>query len=87
LMVIESHLELYFFANIPTSYQSIAPMPPPFKYSTLRRLFPRNAIPSGNRYSQRRWARVHDVRYLATHNTHDRILDKYKDKLGKKAKE
>jgi len=30
---------------------------------------------------------VHDVRFLATHNTNERILEKYKDKLGRKAKE
>ncbi|KAL9091715.1 MAG: hypothetical protein Q9165_004791 [Trypethelium subeluteriae] len=36
---------------------------------------------------QKRWAQVHDVRFLATHVSKDRILDKYKDKLGRKAAE
>ncbi|KAL9064256.1 MAG: hypothetical protein Q9157_007903, partial [Trypethelium eluteriae] len=36
---------------------------------------------------QRRWAQVHDVRFLATHVSKDRILDKYKDKLDRKAAE
>ncbi|KAJ6783419.1 hypothetical protein PWT90_02229 [Aphanocladium album] len=35
---------------------------------------------------QRRWAQVHDVRFLTTHHTPQAILDKYKDKLDKKAK-
>lgn len=36
--------------------------------------------------TQRRWAQVHDVRFLATHGTQERILGKYKDKLDRKAK-
>ncbi|OAA80064.1 atp11 [Akanthomyces lecanii RCEF 1005] len=36
---------------------------------------------------QRRWAQVHDVRFLTTHNvTPQAILDKYRDKLDSKAK-
>lgn len=38
------------------------------------------------RASQRRWAQVHDVRFLATQQP-DRILEKYKEKLARKAKE
>ncbi|KAI9734454.1 MAG: hypothetical protein M1818_006843 [Claussenomyces sp. TS43310] len=38
------------------------------------------------RASQRRWAQVHDVRFLATQQS-DKILQKYKDKLDRKAKE
>ncbi|EPE29090.1 hypothetical protein GLAREA_00248 [Glarea lozoyensis ATCC 20868] len=34
---------------------------------------------------QRRWAQVHDVRYLATQQS-NRVLEKYKEKLDKKAK-
>lgn len=36
---------------------------------------------------QRRWAQVHDVRFLATHGKPDRILEKYREKLDQKAKE
>lgn len=36
---------------------------------------------------QRRWAQVHDVRFVAQHSTQNRVLDKYKDKLEQKAKE
>ncbi|KAK2751876.1 hypothetical protein FQN55_008618 [Onygenales sp. PD_40] len=36
---------------------------------------------------QKRWAQVHDVRFLATHHEPDRVLDKYRDKLQRKAKE
>ncbi|ERF75195.1 hypothetical protein EPUS_08865 [Endocarpon pusillum Z07020] len=36
---------------------------------------------------QRRWARVHDVRFVATRGDTKSILEKYRDKLDKKAKE
>jgi hypothetical protein len=36
---------------------------------------------------QRRWARVHDVRFVTTRGTSQSILEKYKVKLVKKAKE
>ncbi len=39
------------------------------------------------RVPQRRWACVHDVRFLATHGAKERILAKYRDKLDRKAKE
>ncbi|MCJ1371753.1 hypothetical protein MMC20_002972 [Loxospora ochrophaea] len=39
------------------------------------------------RGGQRRWAQVHDVRFLATHREPDRVIEKYKEKLNKKAKE
>ncbi|KAF2474763.1 ATP11-domain-containing protein [Lindgomyces ingoldianus] len=52
---------------------------------TIRHLLPQ---PLWNpRICQRRWARVQDVRFLATHGTQERILAKYKDKLESKAKE
>lgn len=38
------------------------------------------------RASQRRWAQVHDVRFLATQQS-DRIVEKYKEKLDRKAKQ
>jgi hypothetical protein len=38
------------------------------------------------RLSQRRWAQVHDVRFLATQQS-DRVLQKYKEKLERKARE
>lgn len=40
---------------------------------------------SNPRFSQRRWARVQDIRLIATHGTEERILSKYKDKLASKA--
>lgn len=36
---------------------------------------------------QRRFARVQDVRFVATHGAPERIVDRYKDKLEKKVKE
>lgn len=36
---------------------------------------------------QRRWAQVHDVRFLATHDSQERILAKYRDKLEHKARQ
>ena len=50
----------------------------------------RNFISSNEPYLrsvQRRWAQVHDVRFLATHREPDRIVEKYREKLDKKAKE
>jgi ATP synthase F1 complex assembly factor 1 len=38
------------------------------------------------RATQRRWAQVHDVRFLATQQS-DRVLEKYKEKLNMKARE
>merc|ERR1712225_200401 len=38
------------------------------------------------RATQRRWAQVHDVRFLATQQS-DWIIEKYKEKLAKKAQE
>ena len=40
-----------------------------------------------SRASQRRWARVHDVRFVATSPQADSVYVKYKDKLDRKAKE
>lgn len=39
------------------------------------------------RFAHRRWAQVHDVRFLATHGTQERVLAKYREKLERKAKE
>ncbi|KAJ5266349.1 hypothetical protein N7524_007367 [Penicillium chrysogenum] len=39
------------------------------------------------RHQQRRWAQVHDVRFLASHHDPNYVLDKYRAKLDKKAKE
>lgn len=36
---------------------------------------------------QRRWARVHDVRFVATQQAQDRILERYRSKLDQKAKQ
>lgn len=38
------------------------------------------------RHNQRRWAQVHDVRFLATHHDPKHVLDKYRAKLDQKAK-
>jgi ATP synthase mitochondrial F1 complex assembly factor 1 len=55
-----------------------------FRILALRHLVP-GASPSV-RVFQRRWAQVHDVRFLTTHQS-DRVLEKYKEKLDRKAKE
>ncbi|MCJ1474599.1 hypothetical protein MMC13_003258 [Lambiella insularis] len=51
----------------------------------LRTILPSNS--SILRFQQRRWAQVHDVRFLATHHQSDKITEKYRAKLDKKAKE
>lgn len=64
------------------------PTPTPMashRIPALRHLF-RQSL-SAPRPCQRRWARVQDVRFLATHGVHERILAKYKDKLESKARE
>ncbi|KAI9042300.1 ATP11 family protein [Aspergillus affinis] len=35
---------------------------------------------------QRRWAQVHDVRFLATHYNPNQVMDRYRNKLDQKAK-
>ena len=39
------------------------------------------------RFTQRRWAQVHDVRFLATRGADERVMTKYRDKLAQKAKQ
>ncbi|KAJ5082200.1 hypothetical protein N7532_011243 [Penicillium argentinense] len=39
------------------------------------------------RSPQRRWAQVHDVRFLASHHDPKYVMDKYRSKLDQKAKE
>lgn len=39
------------------------------------------------RFPQRRWAQVHDVRFLASHHDPKYVQDKYRAKLDQKAKE
>ncbi|KAL3478185.1 ATP11 protein-domain-containing protein [Aspergillus californicus] len=39
------------------------------------------------RSQQRRWAQVHDVRFLATHRDPNQVLDKYRAKLDQKAQQ
>ncbi|KAF4309626.1 ATP11 domain-containing protein [Botryosphaeria dothidea] len=56
-----------------------------FRIPALRRLVTR-PLPTPA-IAHRRWAQVHDVRYLATHGAQERVLAKYKDKLDRKAKE
>ncbi|EEQ34590.1 hypothetical protein McanMca71_002447 [Microsporum canis] len=50
----------------------------------IRSLFSRPVLPT--RHVQRRWAQVHDVRFVATHQS-SQVLEKYKEKLARKAKE
>lgn len=52
--------------------------------SSLRNIFRQPSL--NPRFTQRRWAQVQDVRYLATHDAQQRILAKYKEKLESKAK-
>ncbi|KKK14573.1 hypothetical protein ARAM_006316 [Aspergillus rambellii] len=39
------------------------------------------------RSQQRRWAQVHDVRFLATHHDPNQVLDRYRSKLNHKAQQ
>lgn len=51
----------------------------------LRKTAPITSTPL--RCYQRRWAQVHDIRFLATHPSANKIHDKYREKLERKAKE
>ncbi|TPX16655.1 uncharacterized protein E0L32_003596 [Thyridium curvatum] len=54
----------------------------------LRHLAACGTLPRAPRLShQRRWAQVHDVRFLATTQRRPSILEKYRDKLDRKARE
>ncbi|PGG99050.1 ATP synthase mitochondrial F1 complex assembly factor 1 [Blastomyces parvus] len=58
--------------------------------SSLRAPVVKNIVRSGRPllpHAQRRWAQVHDVRYLTTHHDSNRVIDRYKDKLDRKAKQ
>ena len=57
----------------------------PFRIPALRHIV-REAAPC-LRASQKRWAQVHDIRYVATHRKSDNVIEKYKEKLDRKAKE
>lgn len=56
-----------------------------FRVPAFRRLVTRPL--STPAIAHRRWAQVHDVRYLATHGAQERVIAKYKQKLDRKAKE
>jgi ATP synthase F1 complex assembly factor 1 len=46
------------------------------------------AVAPTSRLTQRRWAQVHNLRFLATHQKPDQVVfDKYKAKLEQKAKQ
>ena len=51
------------------------------------RHFLRKGVPSLLPKPQRRWARVHDVRFVATLPQSEKVFEKYKDKLERRAKE
>ncbi|KAK4230547.1 ATP11 protein-domain-containing protein [Podospora fimiseda] len=53
----------------------------------LRRLFSPYSPLATRTLQQRRWAQVHDVRFLATTQQPRNVLEKYREKLDRKAKE
>ena len=60
------------------------------RLSTLRHAAANAAANTASPYlrgTQRRWAQVHDVRFLVTHREPDRVTEKYKAKLQQKAKQ
>ncbi|KAF2749651.1 ATP11-domain-containing protein [Sporormia fimetaria CBS 119925] len=52
---------------------------------TIRHLVRRSAAHAAP--YQRRWARVHDARFLTTHGVQEHVMAKYKEKLESKAKQ
>ena len=81
---LEEHFEFFGRVTISTITSRAHDMPP-FRPLSLRDILGRS--PFQLRLQQRRWARVHDVRFVATHGSQDRIMDRYKDKLDRRAKE
>ncbi|KAE8353876.1 ATP11 protein-domain-containing protein [Aspergillus coremiiformis] len=55
--------------------------------SSTRQFFIRNTRTPFLRVQQRRWAQVHDVRFLATHHDPKPVLEKYRVKLDQKAEQ
>jgi ATP synthase mitochondrial F1 complex assembly factor 1 len=55
--------------------------------TTLGRRLQRVTLPTSLRVQQRRWAQVHDVRFLATTQAPRNIAEKYREKLDRKARE
>ncbi|KAI0540669.1 ATP11 protein-domain-containing protein [Xylaria digitata] len=53
--------------------------------TTLGRRLQRVTLPSPIKTQQRRWAQVHDVRFLATTQAPRNIAEKYREKLDRKA--
>jgi len=53
----------------------------------LGRRLQRVTLPSSIRVQQRRWAQVHDVRFLATTQAPRNVAEKYREKLDRKAQE
>ena len=54
-----------------------------FRHTSTTRLSPASSLLR----TQRRYARVHDVRFVTTHKQQEKILDRYKEKLEQKAKQ
>lgn len=57
-----------------------------FRNSVIRHSLTREAAPY-LRSSQRRWAQVHDLRFVGTDRKPDDVFEKYREKLARKAKE
>lgn len=57
-----------------------------FRTPAIRNLLFREAAPC-LRTSQRRWAQVHDIRPSQTYRKPHEVLEKYSEKLARKAKE
>ncbi|KAJ5758888.1 hypothetical protein N7520_006044 [Penicillium odoratum] len=55
------------------------------RFQGLRSVFRGQCNPL--RTQQRRWAQVHDVRFLASHHNPNHVLDRYRSKLDQKAKQ
>ena len=77
-------LELFRFECLRSFDMSVRPV---YRHLSAFRPSLGNAAPLILRGAQRRWAQVHDVRFLVTHQQADRITQRYQDKLDRKARE
>ena len=71
---------------LPVSNTDVRPPTMPLKLPALRHCLRQSLV--NPRASQRRWAQVQDARrFLVTHDSQERILAKYREKLESKAKQ
>lgn len=76
---------LVFYSESEIQFVDLSRLKMPLRLQTFQSALRSNAHLL--RHTQRRWAQVHDVRFLASHHDPKYVLEKYRSKLDQKAKE